>query len=179
VIATREFVFVHVQKTGGEFLRDCIRETMEVRFEGVHTPYADLPAQFRGLPAITFKRNPWDWYVSLWLHRQREGFREGFDQFVISNFWTSPDWYTRIFWEVAGRLGARAGLVEKGRTESLRDDFIAFLDRHEIANGDLRAAVRESPPANVSPGRKHYRDYYSQATAHLVGTSRMARGYEF
>jgi hypothetical protein len=32
--------------------------------EGNHLRFRDMPEHFRGLPAIAFVRNPWDWYVS-------------------------------------------------------------------------------------------------------------------
>jgi hypothetical protein len=72
VLITRDFVFVHVPKTGGTFIRTVCEETLppgeilhrEIGAQGSHAPYADLPAEYAGLPAFALVRNPWDWYVS-------------------------------------------------------------------------------------------------------------------
>jgi hypothetical protein len=75
--------------------------------------------------------------------------------------------------------GCRKGLVDKGRFETLREDFVAFLDRHQVGNDALRQAVLTDPPHNVTESRGHYRDYYDAELRDIVATSRMARHYEF
>jgi hypothetical protein len=79
------------------------------------------------------------------------------------------DWdlYTLWYWMLVGR-GVAEGRIEVGRTESLREDFIAFLERHRIPGDDLLAAVRSAPATNTS---RHgdYRGYYDDALRDLVG----------
>ncbi|HEX6688961.1 MAG TPA: hypothetical protein VF085_09895 [Solirubrobacterales bacterium] len=63
------FVFLHVPKTGGRFVRqalaqelpDC-REVDEHKFR--HKGWSKIPSEATGKPVLTFIRNPWDWYVS-------------------------------------------------------------------------------------------------------------------
>jgi hypothetical protein len=181
MFATREFVLVHVPKSGGEFIKFCMGQTGESFDLGSHTPFRDMPPEFRGLPAVTFKRNPWDWYVSAWHHRQIwETVEETFPEFIHKSFrGPPPDSYTWMFGQIAGIDGCRRGLVEWGRFETLREDFVAFLDRHAVGDDALREMVLTHTPLNVSENRRHYRDYYTEELRDIVATSRMARHYEF
>ena len=80
---TREFVIVHVPKTGGMFLRAVRQERVEEALTtGRHAPYETLPEEYREFPGICFRRNPWDWYVSFWHYRQTEGKVETFPEFL-------------------------------------------------------------------------------------------------
>ena len=73
MLVTRDFVLIHVPKTGGTFLNGLIKEHCEVLHEDMHGPYSRLPAEYRDLPAIGFVRNPWDWYVSWFEHMKQKG----------------------------------------------------------------------------------------------------------
>lgn len=65
MIATQRFVFLHLHKTGGQFVnRVLLRYLPDARAIGYHLPRSAAPPQLRGLPVIGFVRNPWDWYVS-------------------------------------------------------------------------------------------------------------------
>jgi hypothetical protein len=67
MLVTRDFVFVHVPKTAGRFLRAVLHEHFEVVYEHPLHPYYDqLPPEYSELPAVCIVRNPWDWYVSLY-----------------------------------------------------------------------------------------------------------------
>jgi hypothetical protein len=60
------------------------------------------------------------------------------------------------------------GTVDIGRFESLREDFIAFLRRHEVPVDDGFAAhVMERPPDNVTE-RDAYASYYDAELRELV-----------
>ena len=67
--------------------------------------------------------------------------------------------------------------MHQARFENLREDFVAFLDRHQIASDALREAILTGPPSNPSEGRGHSRTYYDDETRELVGTSLMASQY--
>lgn len=64
------FVFLHVSKTGGTWMRQALTN----RGIQTHCPYPDeygyhiplgyLPEKHEHLPVFALVRNPWDWYVS-------------------------------------------------------------------------------------------------------------------
>lgn len=65
MIATRELLFIHLHKTGGQFVNRLLLEHLpDARRIGYHLPRSEAPEELRALPAFAFMRNPWDWYVS-------------------------------------------------------------------------------------------------------------------
>jgi hypothetical protein len=71
LIATPEFLFIHLHKTGGQFVNRLLLEHYPgARRMGYHQPRSEAPAELRGLPAFAFTRNPWDWYVSWYAFNQ-------------------------------------------------------------------------------------------------------------
>lgn len=74
MIITDRFVFVHLHKTGGQFLNEIIaRSIPEHRIVGYHLPRAEAPAEAAHLPVVGMVRNPWDWYVSWYAFNKRPG----------------------------------------------------------------------------------------------------------
>jgi len=180
VLATENFIFIHVPKTGGEFIANAMRQTCDIYDVGKHVPFRDTPERFRELPAICFVRNPWDWYVSWWhWARAHEGETRDFQELVRSSFDEPKDYYTRVFESMVHDpgTGRRKQLMHQARFEFLREEFVAFLDDRRIRNDALREAILTNPPGNTSQDRKPYRDYYDDDTKTLVGTSLMARQY--
>lgn len=65
MIANKHFVFLHLHKTGGQFVnRLLLQYVPDAQRVGYHLPRHEAPPQLRDLPALVFVRNPWDWYVS-------------------------------------------------------------------------------------------------------------------
>jgi hypothetical protein len=65
MIATERFVFVHLHKSGGSFVNECLlRFFPEARQIGYHLPVSMLPSELRALPVLGFVRSPWSYYVS-------------------------------------------------------------------------------------------------------------------
>jgi len=65
MIATRDFLFVHLHKTAGQFVRNVIFHFYPDAVNiGYHYPRCKTPAQYQDLPVFAIIRNPWDWYVS-------------------------------------------------------------------------------------------------------------------
>jgi hypothetical protein len=92
------------------------------------------------------------------------------------------DHLSAVFARIAG-TGVDAGRVEVGRFESLQEDFLAFLERHEVPFGpEFARAVRAEPPFGSSK-RGPYRSYYDDETRDLVARKARrliaAHGYEF
>jgi hypothetical protein len=86
VLTTRYFVFIHVQKTGGKFIKSVCREHLPADWfvpnsRGDHAGIRQIPPECADLPAFASIRNPWDWYVS-WYHftRQRERWPADYDE---------------------------------------------------------------------------------------------------
>jgi hypothetical protein len=78
VLTTRYFVFIHLRKTGGKFIKSVCRDHLPADWIipntlDDHAGIRQIPAECNGLPTFAAIRNPWDWYVS-WYHftRQRE-----------------------------------------------------------------------------------------------------------
>jgi hypothetical protein len=72
MIVTKNFVYIHLERTGGTLFRTFLLEHFPEAVEiGYHYPRALLPAEHANLPIIGFVRNPWDWYVSFFFHKAR------------------------------------------------------------------------------------------------------------
>jgi hypothetical protein len=81
VLITKYFIFAHVPKTGGTFLRNVCAHQLPADWilsddrEVPHLTVRKIPEEHAGLPIFGVVRNPWDWYVS-WYH------------FTVQNFHT-------------------------------------------------------------------------------------------
>lgn len=65
MIAAPRFVFLHLHKSGGTFVNDCLlRYVPGARQLGYHLPHAALPPGLSHLPVLGFVRSPWSYYVS-------------------------------------------------------------------------------------------------------------------
>ena len=65
MIATNRFVFVHLHKSGGSFVNECLlRFFPDARTLGYHLPASLVPAALCALPVLGFVRSPWSYYVS-------------------------------------------------------------------------------------------------------------------
>jgi hypothetical protein len=71
MIATPQFLFIHMHKTGGQFVnRLLLAHLPDARRIGYHLPRSEAPEELKALPAFAFMRNPWDWYVSWYAFNQ-------------------------------------------------------------------------------------------------------------
>ncbi|HEB54423.1 MAG TPA: hypothetical protein ENI87_14320, partial [bacterium] len=84
---TRHFVFVHVPKTGGNFVRKILAQhappDWQLQELEDHATYERIPATHTELPRLALARNPFDWHVS-WFHFQQSNFQQG----IPSEFFT-------------------------------------------------------------------------------------------
>jgi hypothetical protein len=65
MIATERFVYIHLHKSGGSFVNECIlRFFPQAQSLGYHLPRSLVPEPLRRLPVIGFVRSPWSYYVS-------------------------------------------------------------------------------------------------------------------
>jgi hypothetical protein len=208
MLITSDFLFIHVPRTGGRFLRRLCEEylppeRMIRNALSPHTEYHVVADDFADLPMIAFVRNPWDWYVS-WYHylmqttpERRRGpmwetalagggntFRravtmactgEGLEDVYTRETMRQRgiDHYSAAYWRRAG-VGAEEGRVEIGHYERLGEDFLAFLERHNVPVPDgLSKALNTEPPVGATR-RDEYRAYYDDELRDLVAEK--ARG---
>jgi hypothetical protein len=78
LLITKHFVFAHVQKTGGRFIKEVCNSYLPADWIVAeellpHHPLRRLPKSATGLPVFGLVRNPWDWYVS-WYHFTSQSF---------------------------------------------------------------------------------------------------------
>lgn len=72
MIATRKFVYVHLHKSGGTFVNECLmRFFPEARMLGYHLPSRAIPAELADLPVLGFVRSPWSYYASWYAFQSR------------------------------------------------------------------------------------------------------------
>ncbi len=65
MIASPRFVFLHLHKSGGTFVNECLlRFVPQARQLGYHLPRSAIPPEFAALPVLGVVRNPWSYYVS-------------------------------------------------------------------------------------------------------------------
>lgn len=65
MIATPWFVYLHLHKSGGTFVNECLlRFVPGAQQLGYHLPRRMIPKPLRSLPVLGFVRNPWAYYVS-------------------------------------------------------------------------------------------------------------------
>lgn len=190
MIATRDFVFLHMPKTAGRFVRKLLREhappDWNLHEDEEHIAVGQLPDAYRSLPVIGVVRNPWDWYVSAYhyslAHRHIATFNQlsdngtlGFPDTVrraqASSLFGSNDvgFYTRYLRYFFSAADFHQASVHWVRFEHLRDDLVAVLDTllPEGVPDALRQAAQAAPPENVS-GHRHYTSYYDAELIELV-----------
>jgi hypothetical protein len=72
MITTDRFVFLHLHKSGGTFVNECLlRFLPDARQVGYHLPRSLVPPHAAALPVLGLVRNPWSYYVS-WYSFQLE-----------------------------------------------------------------------------------------------------------
>jgi hypothetical protein len=78
MIVTPRFVFLHLHKSGGTFVNECLLKfVQDAQHVGYHLPRSMVPREHSHLPALGLVRNPWSYYVSWYsfqLERQHPNF---------------------------------------------------------------------------------------------------------
>jgi hypothetical protein len=65
MITTERFVFLHLHKSGGTFVNECLMRFLhDAKHVGYHLPRSMIPPAAAHLPILGFVRNPWSYYVS-------------------------------------------------------------------------------------------------------------------
>ncbi len=214
MIATDRFVYLHLHKSGGTFINECLlRFFADARQIGYHLPRAAIPAALRTLPVLGFVRNPWSYYVSWYAFQSQRAqpnalfrcvsdngrcaFKETvrnllelgnnearLDQLLaalpaqygqhglnLPSFALAPirgsgmGFYSFLYRYMYGENDAALFV---GRTENLRDDFLAFLQKPGVEiSAPLNDFIRHEQARNTS-SHGAWRDYYDTALAAAV-----------
>lgn len=150
--------FIHVQKTGGTWIRKAIRSTVAGATPFAidndwHRGIADCPVPERFL--FTFVRHPFTWFPSYWRFQTKQNWvepteldrlcqAETFDEFMRNVFDRCPGIYSQWI-QIAVGEPRRINCV--GRYENLADDLVAAL---RCAGEEFdEAVIRSHPPENV------------------------------
>lgn len=124
MIATERFVFLHLHKSGGTFVNECLVSFLQdARQLGYHLPRRLIPQELAHLPVLGLVRNPWSYYVS-WYSFQAAR--------------PQPNALFRVLAE-NGRLdfdGTIRNMLALGTDDALLDRVLAALPK-EYTNGGL------------------------------------------
>jgi len=186
VILTRHWVFVHMPKTGGSFVRKICRDHAPAQWQmselHEHVMASDTPASHRHLPKFGFARNPLTWYVSWYHYFQKHpnlffGEMSGdgnrpFDE-TLRTLFAHPVVQGTVEGGIPGGpltqylqrfFGPGLSLAQVFKVETLRADLLAFLRSHNGDDGQelpepLETAICSQPTVNPSehaPWRRYY-----------------------
>ena len=173
---TRHFVYLHVPRTGGNFvlrlLEDHAPADWQMQRCADHATVADIPASHAALPKFAFVRNPYDWYVS-WFHFQQrtrapfflEISEQGTLPFAATMRCTLQSREALALGEgpytqtIRSMLGHDVAGVRIGKQERLREDLLRILAAIVPVPPELEAAIRALPAQNTS-AHDHWSHYY-------------------
>lgn len=186
ICADRRWIFVHVQKTGGESIRTALGVELNDPYK--HRTAAELRANYgeaawREYYKFAFVRNPWDRLVSWWsmIDGLRPRFAAGealnaFQSYVLSRAKTFEEFLTKCDDEIAATDGRKH--IYRNQIDYLTDEsgdvIVDFIGRFERLQDDMdqvtsRIGIGRAvlPRINRST-RKLYREYFTRETAELV-----------
>lgn len=214
MIATSRFVHIHLHKSGGTFVNECLlRFFPEAQRLGYHLPRSLIPAEWAALPVLGFVRNPWSYYVSWYAFQSQRPqpnalFRvlsedgtldfkstlrnmlslgepgSKLDELLaqlppsytthglnLPAFALAPirdsglGFYSYLFRYMYAGDPAKLSV---GRTETLRADLLAFLDRiGAVPSRPMLDFIRRGPPLNAS-GHDAFANYYDRTSREHV-----------
>jgi hypothetical protein len=183
MILSNRFVFIHMPKTGGSFVRELLTHhapaDWQIELHDNHPSIRDIPPTHKSLPIFGLVRNPFDWYVSwyhyLLKHRGDPFFDQVSDQgkrdFVstlsaafevdIGSFFNFPCHYTGSpFGCYMNYLfGNDLDRLKLGKMEHLRDDLREILSGFNALTPTLDEQIDLFPVVNASehhPSRSYY-----------------------
>jgi hypothetical protein len=151
MIATARFVFIHLPRTGGQFVDEFLmRFVTGARTIGHNLPRLLIPPEYSGLPVLGFVRNPWRFYVAWY------------------DFQANLPWSNALFRVLSrnGRLGFEAtvrNMLELGTVSEHLDRVIAALPAGYGGSG------LNLPKFALAPIRGSRCGFYSHLYGYLYG----------
>ncbi|MCK5523226.1 MAG: hypothetical protein KAI83_08850 [Thiomargarita sp.] len=184
MILTQHFVFIHLPKTGGSFVRRICHEyaplEWQVQIIDEHLTRYDIPTAYQSLPILGFIRNPYSWYISAYYYLKKKGDNEIFNQ--ISNQGTK-DFKSTVLtlmdlevenvefggysWHIKKIFGQNLDALKIGKFEELRHELLRLMSSAVTLPPSLVKAIQTYPSVNVS-SHEHYRTYYDQELREII-----------
>lgn len=177
MLLSRHFVFVHLLKSGGTFVKRILFDHAPADWGceevGGHPSVHEIPESHRHLPRFGFVRNPWDWYVSCYHYFRSVDRAPLFDQ-ISDNGRRSFAETFRVAMDTEPFRSARVGpltwfarqtygegdSLELLRFEHLREELLQALGGIGLqVPEELERAILAHPPVNATE-RAPYREYY-------------------
>lgn len=191
MILSNKFVFLHLPKTGGSFVREILTQhapqDWDIELHNNHPTIRDIPATHTHLPMVGLVRNPFDWYVSwyhyLKLHRSDPFFnqisqqgnldfkstiRAAFEVDIGAMFQFPCHFSSSPFGCYMNYIfGNDLAVLELGKMESLRFDLRAILKKFGALTDRIDQQLDTFPVVNTS-NHLPYRDYYDESLKALI-----------
>jgi hypothetical protein len=153
MIITDRFVFLHLHKSGGSFVNECLlRFVPHARSIGYHLPHLLIPAEAAHLPVLGFVRNPWSYYVSWFNFQAQRPVQNAMFRILSDN----------------GRLGFEAtvrNMLELGAHSTHLPKILAALPAHYGRSG------LNLPAFALAPIRDSGLGFYSFLYRYIYGES--------
>ncbi len=184
MLLARDFVFLHVPKTGGTFVTNTLAatapEAWRVSAGATHGAIAAIPSSHARLPRLAFVRHPCSWYVSWFAHKSRqpdaffrqltEGGKLDFASTMRRVLGPHGPYaqgcgpFTRLLFD---QLGIGLTQIRVGRFESLRIDLLRLLANCTSVPSPMAQAVMNHPEKNIG-GHAPWQDHYDAGLRELV-----------
>ena len=176
MIINNDFIFVHIHKTGGTWIKQGISQSPPHRNKvriAPHAPIGIVPQEYEHLPAWGIVRNPWDWYVS-WFE-----FSRGHIQNRTSIFAVEPSQFTRSHHESMYLVRTFEAFIKEGPGFSREVQMMTEHPRmrvtlHRFEDGLDTVLTQYVPTAKMNPKpvnaskRGPYHNYYTDELREIV-----------
>jgi chondroitin 4-sulfotransferase 11 len=186
ICPARRWIFVHIQKTGGESVRTALGVELNDPYK--HRTAVELraiygDAAWRDYYKFAFVRNPWDRLVSWWsmIDGLRPRFEAGevlnaFQSYVLNRAKTFEEFLVNCGDEIADADGRKH--IFRNQIDYLSDEsgelIVDFIGRFERPQDDMDPVTsrigidRVALPRVNRSEHKSYREYHTQEAAALV-----------
>lgn len=177
MIVNDDFIFIHIQKTGGTWLKRGISQSPKHRSKvriAPHAPLGLLPPEYEHLPAWACVRNPFDWYVS-WFEFTHQHIRNR-----TSIFSVDPSMFTQAHHDAMFLVRTFDAFIREVRpfSEQVRkmiEHPRMQVTLHPMEDGLDKILAEYVPGAQMSPKRinasqrtRGYHGYYTDELREIV-----------
>jgi hypothetical protein len=146
MIITPSYVYLHLPKTGGFWVRDAIRASGTPNYVGpMHVPADQLLPAVGDRYSFTFVRHPLTWWRSFWAHSSARGWPSSLEPFhnvINCCVWYSyQEFMTKVLNDIPGEYTRIVGRYTDGVTRvGLFENLAADL---------LRLTTEAGHPASI------------------------------